>query len=128
MDDQTILICDDDPAIRRLIATVLRGEGYRFDEAEDVPSALEKLESLTPRLVLLDVNIPGDGGGMGILAHIRQSPLLSNVRVLLVTGIVEAYEDPAWGRSAGADGHVLKPFEMQGLRDAVRAVVTDAAA
>lgn len=123
MDEQTILICDDDPAIRRLIATVLRMDGYDLHEAEDVPSALAFLEHTTPCLVVLDVNVPGDGGGMGILGHIRQTPLLDDVRVLLVTGVVEAFDDAEWGAKVGADGHVLKPFEMQGLRDAVRGVL-----
>lgn len=123
MDNQTILICDDDPAIRRLIATVLRIDGYDLHEASDVLSALSFFETHTPRLVVLDVNVPGDGGGMGILGHIRQTPLLDDVRVLLVTGVVEAFDDADWGKKVGADGHVLKPFEMQGLRDAVRGVL-----
>lgn len=123
MDDQTILICDDDPAIRKLIATVLRVDGYDLQEASDVPSALGFLAEAAPQLVILDVHVPGDGGGMGILGHIRQSPMLSDVRVLLVTGVVEAFDDVNWGKKVGADGHVLKPFEMQGLRDAVRAVL-----
>lgn len=123
MDEQTILICDDEASIRRLISTVLRVDGYALHEASDVPSALGFLEATIPQLVILDVNVPGAGGGMGILGHIRQSPQFSDVKVLLVTGVVEAFDDAEWGRKVGADGHVLKPFEMQGLRDAVRGVL-----
>lgn len=123
MDDQTILICDDDDAIRRLIGTILSRDGHRTRTSVDVPSAIAALTEQIPALVILDLGIPGDGGGMSVLHHIRERSEFDDVRVLLVTGAAQAY-DAGWGVSVGADGHLAKPFELQGLRDAVRDVLT----
>lgn len=123
--ERTILICDDDATIRRLIRMVLGADGFAFRETADVHTALAALQESPPDLVILDVNVPGDGGGLGVLAHVRASPALSRTRVLLVTGISQARDDD-WGRSVGADNHLLKPFDLQGLRDAVSGLLADA--
>lgn len=117
-DPPTILIVDDDAAVRRLIATILRADAYEFREAADVADAIAALTE-APQLIVLDINVPGDGGGLAVLAHVRSTEALAAVRVLLVSGVAEAYED-GWGVGLGADGHLAKPFEIDGLRGAVR--------
>ncbi len=118
----TILIVDDDDAIRRLIATILAGRDYEFRYSGDAPSAVASMHEKTPALVILDVNVPGQGGGLGVLDHIRGEASLAEVKVLLVSGVAEAYTD-GWGVSLGADGHLAKPFELAALRDAVAGLV-----
>ncbi len=122
----TILICDDDAAIRRLIAAILRGADYELRYAGDAASAVASLDESAPDLVMLDVNVPGQGGGLGVLSYIRSQPALARVRVLLVSGVAEAYT-PGWGESLGADGHLAKPFELTDLRDAVAEQIAAAA-
>ena len=114
----SILICDDDDAVRRLIATILRPDGYAFRDADDVGSAIAALGDSPPSLVILDLNIPGDGGGLAVVDHIRSHSSLAEVRVLMVTGSVHAL-DANWGQSVGADAHLAKPFELAELRTAV---------
>ncbi len=58
----TILIVDDEEAIRRTVAAILSDEGYRPVEAHDASAALERIESASPDLVLLDVAMPGRDG------------------------------------------------------------------
>jgi two-component system OmpR family response regulator len=117
--ERTVLICDDDAAIRRLVATILKPDGYRFRDASDLASAKAALAESPPDLVILDLNIPGEGGGLAVVDHLRGDPSLSAVRVLMVTGSVHAL-GADWGQSVGADGHLAKPFELAELRTAVR--------
>lgn len=118
----TILICDDDDAIRRLIATILGAANHEFAQAADAPTAIDAVSTAPPDLVILDVNVPGDGGGLSVLDHVRKTPGCESTKVLLVSGVAEAF-DEGWGVSLGADGHLAKPFELMDLRAAVQALL-----
>ena len=58
----TILVVDDEPQIRRVLRTTLTAEGYTIVEARDGAEAFEKVRSVKPDLVLLDMNMPGLDG------------------------------------------------------------------
>lgn len=58
-----ILVVDDQPQIRRIFRTTLTGAGYEVDDARTGEEALEKVHAYRPDLVLLDMNMPGMGGG-----------------------------------------------------------------
>lgn len=117
-----ILICDDDEQMRRLIATVLRGEGCLLREAGDGHAALEELAADPPDLVLLDLQMPGPDG-LELLDHIRSDPALSRTRVLLLSGKAEALAS-GWHEQVGADGHLSKPFAIGDLRASVEALLS----
>lgn len=101
-----ILICDDEPDIRRALKIYLTAEGYETVEAEDGGEAVEMLkrdEGIS--LVLLDVMMP-EVDGITALSRIRE---FSNVPVILLTAKSED-ADIVLGLNVGADDYVTKPF------------------
>lgn len=114
----SILICEDDEQMRRLIATVVRGEGRLLREAGDGHAALDALAEEPADLVILDLHMPGPGG-LEVLDHIRGDPALAHTRVLLLSGKTEAL-DGGWHERVGADAHLPKPFAVGDLRASVQ--------
>ena len=113
----TILVCDDEPALRELMRAAIGGT-HRFVEAEDAEAALEALRYAPPDLVLLDVMLPGRSG-LDLLRDIRQDEALAHVPVAIVSAW-DSESDRRAAVDAGADAFVSKPF----LPDELEAVVT----
>jgi DNA-binding NarL/FixJ family response regulator len=118
---RTILLVDDHPIVRagcqRLLAEAALG---RVVEAEDVDSALALWRAERPDVVVLDLNIPGDGGGMAVLRTIREET--PAVPVL----IFSMHEDPAIAAralKAGARGYVTKNDAPDSLASAIGTVL-----
>lgn len=118
---RTILLVDDHPIVRagcqRLLAEAALG---RVVEAEDVDSALALWRTERPDVVVLDLNIPGEGGGMAVLRRLQaESPA---VPVL----IFSMHEDPAIAAralKAGAKGYVTKNDAPDSLASAIGTVL-----
>ncbi|HIK16982.1 MAG TPA: response regulator [Leptolyngbyaceae cyanobacterium M33_DOE_097] len=115
-----ILVVDDLPDNYVLLQTVLEDEGYQVEVADNGHTALERIESHPPDLVLLDVMMP-EMNGFEVTRRIRQNPMLPFIPILLVTG----YSDPlpADGFEAGADGFIRKPINFDDLLDRIRAIL-----
>ncbi len=118
---RTILLVDDHPIVRagcqRLLAEAALG---RVVEAEDVDSALSLWRTERPDVVVLDLNIPGEGGGMAVLRSMQaENP---TVPVL----IFSMHEDPAIAAralKAGARGYVTKNDAPDSLASAIGTVL-----
>ena len=108
----TILIVDDRPVIRRLIAISLGAE-YEILEAEDSVSALTLIHDRHPQIVFLDVMMNGAMDGLQLLDVIKGNPQTRDIRVAMVTGRGLA-EDSEDALKRGADAYFVKPF---GLRE-----------
>ena len=80
---KTILTVDDSPSMRMLLRAALTDLGYEIEEAEDGVHALEKLEGLTPDLMITDINMPRLDG-FGLIAFASLFPIL----FVLVYGII----------------------------------------
>lgn len=104
-----ILVVDDDDDIRRLVATTLFLHGHEVVEAESGEEAIEKVESDTPDLVVLDVMMPGMTG-WEVLKEMRNRGLKGSTRVLMLTAKTQE-TDYALGFKLGADAYVTKPFD-----------------
>jgi putative two-component system response regulator len=111
---KTILICDDERAMRELVRAVLDG-GHRYEEAADGVGALETAREARPDAIVLDVMLPG-GNGITILEQIRADPHLAEIPVVVLTAWPDM-ERPAY--AAGASRFFMKPFEPEELRAAV---------
>jgi CheY-like chemotaxis protein len=98
-----ILIVDDDASMRRLIATLLRSEGYMVDEASDGPTALDHISQRRPDLVLLDLMMPGMDGQQ-VFAAARA--LEYHHPIAFVSASVEL---TSIAERLGC-GHIAKPF------------------
>ena len=109
-----VLVAEDDPASRELIREVLDGRGYEVIEACDGAEALEKIEQLTPDLVLLDIQMPVLDG-YAVLRRVRESPRFAAVPVLAVTAYAMR-EDREKVLGAGFNGYITKPIDPKVLR------------
>jgi CheY-like chemotaxis protein len=115
---KTILICDDEPALRELIRASM-DEGYEFAEASDGIIAMELAREVRPDVVILDLMLPRLSG-LEVLARMNEDDRLKDVPVLVITAWNETREDVL---SAGADEFVAKPFDPEDLRSAVNRLV-----
>ncbi len=106
-DDATILVVDDDARLRTLLSRYLAEDGFRVTTAADAAEAREKLRSLQPELMVLDVMMPGESG-LELTESLRRDH--AGVPVLLLTAR-GAPEDRIAGFEAGADDYLAKPFD-----------------
>ncbi len=106
---RTILVVDDDPLIRRLIATTLEDvAGFDLVEASDGVEALERASSTSPEIVFLDIDMPRMDG-ITACALLRGAPETADATIVMLTA---ATDDGAERRAseAGADLFLTKPF------------------
>lgn len=115
--NKLILAVDDDQDNLNLLAGLLEHEGYRVETAISGEDALERLKTLTPDLVLLDINMPGMGG-YETLSEIRKRQ--HYMSVIFVSARAET-DEIVKGLDAGADDYVCKPYEPVELLARVRA-------
>jgi CheY-like chemotaxis protein len=111
---KTILICDDEPALRELVRASL-SDGYRFAEASDGLMAIELARELGPDIVILDLMLPRLGG-LEVLAQLQEDEELRDVPVLVITAWNETREDVL---AAGAADFVTKPFDPDNLKTSI---------
>jgi DNA-binding response OmpR family regulator len=105
-----LLIVDDDPPIRTLVAEFLTRSGYTVEEAADGLAGLQAFYRASPDLVILDVAMP-ELDGWQVLQRIRE---VSDVPVLMLTAKT-AETDKVRGLRTGADDYLTKPFGRQEL-------------
>src|SRR5688500_12504878 len=100
----TILVVDDEPMIRELLALTV-GPEYEIEEATDGVEALDRLRRCRPDLVLLDVAMPRVDG-LAVCRAARAEPALGRLRIITLS----AYARRDEALAAGADRHFEKPF------------------
>ena len=107
----TLLLADDSVTIQRVIELTFADEDITVIAVSDGDQAIERLEGSPPDIVLADIGMPGKNG-YEVAQHIRESPRLSHIPVLLLTGAFEPV-DQARADAAGCNGVLAKPFEPQ---------------
>jgi two-component system response regulator MprA len=114
----TILVVDDDRALREALRRALTLAGYEVQVAQDGEQALELLAQAEPDAVVLDVGLPGIDG----LEVCRRVRLGSRVPILILTAR-DAVADRIDGLDAGADDYMVKPFDVDELKARLRALL-----
>jgi two-component system cell cycle response regulator len=114
-----VLLVDDEPDIRRVVAAKLRGAGYTVETAGDGAEACEKIREAPPHIVLLDMMMPGMSG-LEVCRWIRNQPAVQHAYVIFLTAKSQV-GDRVSGLDAGADDYVVKPFDLNELMARVRA-------
>ena len=109
-----ILVVDDEPQITRVLRTTLSSQNYDIRVANDGETALERLDSFKPHVVLLDISLPGLKGDE-VARIIRQRQPERDVLLVAVTGWGRQ-EDRARSLQSGFDYHLVKPVEVQTLQ------------
>lgn len=118
-DQATVVVVEDDPNIAGLVDLYLRREGFRVVQAADGASGLEAAERERPRLVILDVGLPGSMDGLEVCRRLRSR---SEVAVLMLTAR-DSELDRVLGLELGADDYVTKPFSPRELVARVKAIL-----
>ena len=113
----TVLIVEDEQAIRRFVRAALESEGYRVHEADTLRRGLSEAGTRKPDLIVLDLGLP-DGDGVDFIRDLRA---WSGIPVLVLSARVEEYDKVA-ALDAGADDYLIKPFGVAELLARVRAV------
>jgi CheY-like chemotaxis protein len=103
-----ILIVDDQADIRRLLSITL-GKQYEVVEAENGTAALFSVRRYSPKVVLLDVMMPGEIDGLQVLDAIKGNPKTRNTLVAMVTARGQQ-SDSDEAKRRGADAYFIKPF------------------
>lgn len=113
-----ILIVDDDPHIRQLLAFALQKAGLETAEAEDGEAALARIETTPPDLLVLDINMPRMNG----LEVCRRVRATSDLPILFLSSRDEEI-DRILGIELGADDYVVKPFSPREVTARVQAIL-----
>ena len=116
-----ILIVDDEPSIRDLVAFALRKAGMQPVQAADAAEALSVLADMPPDLMLLDWMLPGVSG-LELARRLRRERGTAAVPIIMLTARGEEI-DRVNGFEAGVDDYVVKPFSTRELIGRIRAVL-----
>ena len=113
-----ILIVEDDPSVREMLAEYLATHGYEIAQADRGTAMREAVEKSLPDLVLLDVNLPGEDG-LTLARFLRERYDVGIIMVTAASGLA----DRVAGLEVGADDYVIKPFELRELLARVKSVL-----
>jgi putative two-component system response regulator len=113
-----VLVVDDDERNRKLLATLLRAEGYLTVEAAGGREALDAAQSETPDIVLLDIMMP-EMDGYEVARRLKADPATATVPIVMVTALDDR-DSRLKGLEAGAEEFVTKPVDRMELRVRVR--------
>ena len=114
-----IVIVEDDPNIADLVDLYLRRDGYRPYQAATGERALEVIAERRPRMILLDVGLPGELDGLDVCRRVRAE---SDVPIVFLTARDDEV-DRVLGLELGADDYVTKPFSPRELVARVKAIL-----
>ncbi|MCS7100498.1 MAG: response regulator [Burkholderiaceae bacterium] len=112
-----LLLVDDEPQNLQLLKRVLESE-YRLSFARSGPEALQRVREVMPRLIVLDVMMPGMSGHE-VLQRLQADPATAAIPVLFCTALGQE-EDESYGLSLGAVDYVTKPISPTVLRARIR--------
>ena len=113
MPGEPILIVDDNPANAALLAFLLDQNGYQTRTAADADEALEILGRFAPRLIMMDLQLPGMDG-LTLTRKLKADPATRDILIIALTAYAMKGDDER-ARAAGCDGYVSKPIDTRAL-------------
>lgn len=121
MDKAHVLIIEDDPSVCELLFASLTRAGHRVSLSQSGEQALAQIEEDPPRVVVLDLNLPGMNG-LDVCRTMRRDPWMSKIPVLMLTGQSDE-DDIVTGLEVGADDYMTKPFSPKLVNARVMALL-----
>jgi DNA-binding response OmpR family regulator len=121
-DNGTIVVVEDDPNIADLVDMYLRREGFRVIQAGDGAAGLGAVDRESPRMVILDIGLPGTVDGLEVCRRLRANDRTAGVPVIMLTARDNEI-DRVLGLELGADDYVSKPFSPRELVARVKAIL-----
>ncbi|MCC6398144.1 MAG: response regulator [Bacteroidetes bacterium] len=117
----TILVVDDEEALRSVLSNELINEGYEVRTASDGDEAIAELDKTQFDLVLLDIKMPRVNG-FEVLKHIKERP--SRTKVVMLTGFADL-KNAIESKKLGADDFVSKPYDLVDLLTTIERVLNE---
>jgi CheY-like chemotaxis protein len=109
----SVLIVDDNPLNLKLVRVLLRSEGFEVRTASDAEEALEVLEGFQPRVILMDIQLPGMDG-LAFTRRLKADPATRDIAIIALTAYaMKGDEEKALG--AGCDAYMSKPIDTHAL-------------
>ena len=113
MSGELILIVDDNAVNLKLARVVLQGAGYQVRTATDAEDALTVLTTLRPKLILMDIQLPGMHG-LELTKRLKADPATKDIVIFALTAYaMKGDEEKA--RASGCDGYITKPIDIDSL-------------
>src|SRR6056297_1600194 len=123
--ERTILVVEDDAAIRDMVAFNLKRAGYSVIEADDCQSARVQVADHRPDLILLDWMLP-DTSGVEFARSLGRDEMTRDIPIIMLTARTTE-DDKVRGLDSGVDDYITKPFSARELTARIRAVLRRAA-
>ena len=117
---KTVLIVEDEEAVRELEKFILEQVGYDVMEARDGLEGLTKAEFRKPDVILLDLMMPDVSGGR-MFDEMKRHPATAGIPIIVVTGKPDAHQ--IFDDQIGPDNVIMKPFEAETLLSRIEAHV-----
>ena len=117
----TILAVDDSASMRQMVSFTLKGAGFSVIEAVDGMDAMSKVQGESVDLVLTDVNMPRMDG-IALIKELRALPNFKFTPILMLT-TESGVDKKTEGKSAGATGWIVKPFNPDQLLATIKKVL-----
>jgi two-component system, OmpR family, alkaline phosphatase synthesis response regulator PhoP len=121
-----ILVIDDEPYILRSLSYLLQREGYTVETATNGAEGLQRVRSLRPPLVFLDIMMPRMNG-YEVCEQVKQEPSLENTYVIMLSAKGQQI-DRERGLLGGADEYMTKPFSPHEVVQRVQTILAERAA
>lgn len=119
MAGEAILVVDDNPINLKVIRLTLEAEGYEVRTATDAEEVLASLQSLRPRLILMDIQLP-DMDGLELTRRLKADPVMRGTMILAITAYAMKGDEQK-ALAAGCDGYIAKPIDTRSLPGVVAA-------
>jgi CheY-like chemotaxis protein len=110
---EPVLIIDDNPQNLKLARVILAAEGYEVKAAIDAEDAMRILESFTPRLILMDLQLP-HMDGLELTRRLKADPARCGIIIIALTAYAMKGDDEK-AFAAGCDGYMSKPIDIDAL-------------
>jgi CheY-like chemotaxis protein len=124
MSGATILVVDDHPTNLKLCKVMLSVDGYEVHTAADAEEALAMLDSVRPRLILMDLQLPGLDG-LELTRRLKADPATRDIVVVALTAYA-MQGDEQKALDAGCDGYIAKPIDTRLLAATVERYLAQA--
>jgi two-component system, OmpR family, alkaline phosphatase synthesis response regulator PhoP len=121
-----ILVIDDEPYILRSLSYLLQREGYTVETATNGEEGLQRVRTLRPPLVFLDIMMP-HMNGYEVCEQVKQDPGLEDTYVIMLSAKGQQI-DRERGLLGGADEYMTKPFSPREVAQRVRTILAERAA
>jgi two-component system cell cycle response regulator DivK len=109
----TVLYVEDNADNRLLVRRILQAEGYSVLEADSARQALDVVQTESPDLILMDINLP-EVDGYSLTTRLKSIPSLSQIPIIALTANVMK-GDRERTLNAGCDGYIQKPIDVDSL-------------